>query len=303
MTQDAAPDISIVIVNYNAWPYLERCLRSLQAHAGAARQEIIVVDNASEDGSPALVARHFPGVRLIARADNGGFARGCNDGIRAARGRAICLLNPDTEVRETVFDAAVRYLDGHPDVAVLGPRILNPDGSLQLSCRRFPGFAAALFNRYSLATRLFPNNPFSRRYLMTDWSHDAVADVDWISGACMVLSRRALDEIGLLDEGYFMYIEDVDLCQRAHRAGYRVVYFPEVSVYHHIGVSAQWRTFRSVLWWHQSMWHYYLKYMRRNVLLDVATFAGIWGRCGLKLALVGARQLRSPRRAVTPSTA
>jgi len=289
-------DVSVVIVSFNSRDYLRSCLRSILNHTQSVEYEVVVVDNASADGSSEMVAAEFPQVTLLRRADNAGFAAANNEGIRAARGEAVLLLNPDAEFTSNVLPPMDRYLRAHPGVGVLGPKLLDGDGSLQFSCRRFPGLATALFNRYSLATKLFPKNPFSTRYLMTDFDHDSIAEVDWVSGACMMLPRQAVDRIGLLDERYFVYIEDVDLCQRAHRAGYKVVYFPEVAVLHHIARSSSTLPIRSIIERHRSMWHYYKKYRGENLLLDVATAAGIGLRCALLLSLNGVKRVRARAR-------
>ena len=283
-------DLSVVVVSYNSREYLRRCLRSLLDHTHGIRYEVIVVDNASQDGSAEMVASEFPQVSLIARPTNAGFAAAANQGIRIAAGEAVLLLNPDTIVNDNAFAPMLRYLRRNPDIAVLGPRLIDDDGSLQLSCRRFPSYGQVLFSRYSVLTRLFPHNPLTARYLMTDWDHGATTDVDWLSGACAMFPRRTLDELGLLDEGYFMYNEDVDLCQRAHRAGYRVVYFPEASVVHHIGRSSSTLPARSVVERHRSMWHYYKKHLRGGWLKDAATAAGIAVRCGYLLMLHSLRR-------------
>jgi hypothetical protein len=188
-----------------------------------------------------------------------------------------------------------QYLRDHPEVGILGPRLLDDDGSLQLSCRRFPTFSVVFFNRYSLLTRLFPRNPLSTRYLMTDFDHSGTAEVDWLSLACWMAPRRLFDEVGFLDEGYFLYNEDVDFCQRVHRAGRKVVYFPEVSVVHHIGGSTSSVPNRSVIERHRSMWRYYRKYMRRGLLLDGPVLAGIAFRCAYTLAFNNAKRLRRSR--------
>ena len=286
-------DVSVVIVSFNSRDDLRSCLRSILNHTQGVEYEVIVVDNASGDGSPEMVEAEFPQVTLLRRADNAGFATANNEGIRAARGEVILLLNPDAEFTGNVLPPMYHYLRANPTVGVLGPKLLDEDGSLQLSCRRFPGLATALFNRYSLATRLFPRNPFSTRYLMTDFGHDRIAEVDWVSGACMMLPRQAFDLIGLLDEGYFVYIEDVDLCQRAHRAGHKVVYFPEVAVLHRIARSSSTLPIRSIIERHRSMWHYYKKYGGGNLLLDAATAAGIGLRCALLLAISGVKRARA----------
>jgi len=276
-------DISIVIVSYNGLDHLRRCLQSLAAHPPAVESEVIVVDNDSRDGSAPMVASEYRDVRLLRMPRNLGFAAGANRGAREATGEAIVLLNPDSEVEADPFATMLAYLREHVDAGIAAPRLLNPDGSLQLSCRSFPTFSVALFNRYSLLTRLFPRNRYSRQYLLSDWRHDSVSDVDWVSGACLMVRRSLFEEIGLLDEGYFMYIEDVDLCQRVHRAGYRVVYLPQTSVIHHIGRSSRTLPSRSIVARHRSMWHYYKKYLRRNVVVDVAVAGGITARCGYLL--------------------
>ncbi|MGA2285184.1 MAG: glycosyltransferase family 2 protein [Dehalococcoidia bacterium] len=282
-------DISIVIVSYNGREHLRRCLASLLAHPPAAEREVIVVDNDSADGSADMVAPDFPGVRLLRMRRNLGFAAGANRGIREATGEALVLLNPDSEIEVDPFAPMLAYLREHVEAGIVAPRLLNPDGSLQLSCRRFPTFSVALFNRYSLFTRLFPHNRYSRQYLLSDWQHDSISEVDWVSGACLMVRRSLLEPIGLLDEGYFMYIEDVDLCQRVHRAGAKVVYYPAVSVIHHIGQSSRTLPSRSIVARHRSMWHYYKKYLRQNAVVDVAVAGGIATRCAYLLA---ANQLR-----------
>ena len=285
-------DVSIVIVSYNGREHLRRCLESLAAHPPAVEHEVIVVDNDSRDGSAPMVASDFPDVHLLRLPRNVGFAAGANKGIKEAKGEAIVLLNPDSEIEADPFAPLLAYLREHEEAGIVAPRLLNPDGSLQLSCRRFPNFSVALFNRYSLLTRLFPRNRYSRQYLLSDWRHDSVSEVDWVSGACLMVRRSLLERIGLLDESYFMYIEDVDLCQRVHRAGYKVVYYPEASVIHHIGRSSRTLPTRSIMARHRSMWHYYKKYLRRGFLMDLVVAPGIVARCGYLLLANRAKGLR-----------
>jgi len=285
-------ELSVVIVSYNGRDYLQRCLRSLLEHAWGLEYEVVVVDNASQDGSADMVAEEFPSVRLLRRPTNAGLSIALNQGIRLSGGDMTVLLNPDVELRGNPFPAMARYLRDHPEVGILGPRILDDDGSLQLSCRRFPTFSVVFFNRYSLLTRLLPRNPISTRYLMTDFDHSGTAEVDWLSLACWMAPRRLFDEVGFLDEGYFLYNEDVDFCQRVHRAGRKVVYFPEVSVVHRIGGSTGTLPNRSVIERHRSMWRYYRRYMRRGFLLDGPVLAGIAARCAYTLALNNLKRLR-----------
>jgi len=288
-------DLSIVIVSYNGRDHLRRCLSSLLEHTRGLEYEVVVVDNASQDGSADMVAAEFPPVRLLRRSSNAGLSIALNQGIRASSGEMVALLNPDTGLDDNPFPAMARYLRDHPDVGILGPRLLDYDGSLQLSCRRFPTFSVAFFNRYSLLTRLFPRNRFSTRYLMADFDHSETAEVDWLSLACWMVPRRLFDEVGLLDEGYFLYSEDVDFCQRVHRAGLKVVYFPQESVVHHIGLSTGTLPNRSVIERHRSMWRYYRKYMRLGLLLDGPVLAAIAFRCAYTLGANNLRRLLGKR--------
>ncbi len=289
-------DISVVIVSYNGRDYLKRCLASIYEQTQGLEFEVIVVDNASRDGTPEMVREEFPQAALVQRSSNAGFATAVNEGFRRAGSQAFFLLNPDSELTGNVLWPMLSYLREHPDIGILAPRLTDPDGSLQLSCRAFPDFSTALFNRYSLLTRLVPQNRFSRRYLMADFDHASVADVDWASAACWLVSRSAYEKIGPLDEGYFWSIEDVDYCQRLHRAGLRVVYFPEVTVRHRIGGSAATLPDRTVIERHRGMWRYYRSYLRPEraavrPVVDGLTGAGILLRCGGQLALNALRRV------------
>lgn len=282
-------DVSITIVSYNGRDFLRRCLTSIYRHTQDIQFEVIVVDNASQDGTPEMVLSEFPKVTLIRRSSNAGFAYGTNQGIAVARGQAILVINPDTELTDNVLPPMLAYLADNEDIGIVAPKLLNTDGGLQLSCRAFPTFGTAFFNRYSLLTRLRPNNRFSSHYLMTDFDHESIADVDWASAACWLVPRHTFERVGPLDEGYFWSIEDVDYCQRVHRAGLRVVYFPEVSVVHHIGASSETLANRTVIERHRGMWRYYRAYLRPESslaapLTDIAVRTGTWLRCGAQLA-------------------
>ncbi len=292
-------DVSVVIVSYNGRDYLQRCLASFYEHAQGLEFEVIVVDNASRDGTPEMVREHFPHVVLVERSSNAGFASAVNQGFGQAGGKAFFLLNPDSELTSNVLPPMLSYLREHPDIGVLAPRLTDPDGSLQLSCRAFPDFSTALFNRYSLLTRLLPRNRFSSRYLMTDFDHSSTGDVDWASAACWLLPRSAYERIGPLDEAYFWSIEDVDYCQRVRRAGLRVVYFPEVTVRHRIGGSAATLPARTIVERHRGMWRYYRSYLRPEgsvvrPVLDGLIAAAISLRCTAQLAVNALRQGTRP---------
>jgi len=293
-------DVSIVIVSYNGRDFLRLCLASIYAHTKAVEFEVVVVDNASTDGTPEMVMDEFPHTTLVRRTTNSGFACGVNQGIAVAKGGAFLLLNPDSELDSDILPPMLAYVREHPDIGILAPKLLDPDGSLQLSCRAFPGFATALFNRYSLLTRIFGRNRFSKRYLMTDFDHSAIADVDWASAACWLIPRIAYEQVGPLDEGYFWSIEDVDFCQRTHRAGLRVVYFPEVALKHHIGESAATLASRTIRERHRGMWRYYRRYLRPQAAvarpaMDALVWLGIQGRCTAQLATHSLRRMLARR--------
>jgi N-acetylglucosaminyl-diphospho-decaprenol L-rhamnosyltransferase len=230
------PDLSIIIVSWNVRDLLHACLSSIAANRGGLDLEVIVVDGASADGSPAMVRRQFPWVRLIACNENVGFPRGNNIGLREANGRYLLLLNPDTEIRGEALSLMVNYLAQYDDVGLLGPQLRNSDGSIQSSRRRFPTLATALLE----STWLEPVAPkrILRHYYALDWADDQIADVDWVTGACMMTRREIAAAVGGLDEAYFMYSEELDWCRRLKDAGWRVVYLPTAQVMHHVGKSS-----------------------------------------------------------------
>lgn len=295
-------DISLVIVHRNGEQLLRDCLASLPSACEGIAWEAIVVDNGSTDRSTEIVREEFPGVRLIANRENLGFTKANNQGLRIAHGRYLVLLNNDTISHARAFVRAVAYLDAHRDIGVAGLKLLNPDGSRQLSCRRFPSFKQALFNRYSLLTRLFPNNPHSARYLMTDLADDEVRDVDWVSGACMIIRRRVAAQIGGLDERFFMYSEDVDYCLRAWRAGWRVAYLPVAEITHLIGQTSSRYPFVPLVERHRSMYLFYKKhYSRELIFLDLATATMVGLRLVFQLAATYLRHRAARRRTDAPA--
>lgn len=232
----AAPDVSIVIASWNAKRHLVDCLRSIEADERRATIETIVVDNASTDGSPEAVEREFPRVTLIRNAENFGFARASNVGIERASGRYVCLMNSDVVVRPGALGVLVRFMDSRPSVGLVGPRILNPDGSPQPSCRNFPGFANML-SRALAAHRLFRSSSRFGTETMAYWNHDAERSVDALSGCLCMARREALRDVGVLDERFFFYSEDVDWCMRFHTAGWDVRFYPEAEAIHFGGAS------------------------------------------------------------------
>ncbi len=280
------PDLSVVVINLNGKQLLDDCLESLQIAAPDHKLEVLVVDNGSTDGSTEMVEEKYPDVILTKNRENMGFTKANNQGIEKSTGRYIVLLNNDTRVVRGAFSIAIETLDRKPEVGAAGLKLLNEDGSLQLSCRRFPSFSQALFNRYSLLTKLFPNNPFSRSYLMTDIRHDRVEEVDWVSGACLLFRRSVLDKIGPLDERYFMYSEDVDYCYRVWEEGLKVVYLPMAQVYHLIGQDTKKVRVKLTIERHKSMYKFYKKHYSRSLMfMDAITGVVVTIRCLIQLAV------------------
>jgi GT2 family glycosyltransferase len=252
-------DLSVTICSWNTRDDLRDCLRSLREAAGEARFEVIVVDNASADGSPEMVEAEFPEVVLLRQTANLGFTGGQNLAIARRRGRDAFLLNSDAMVTPGAIASLFSYARANPDIGAIGPKVLNPDGSLQYSCRRFPNPLAALFRNTPLG-RWFPNNRFTRDYLMQDWDHMTPREVDWVSGAALYATKEFIARVGLLDEGFFMFCEDVDWCKRCHEAGMKVVYLPQAVVIHAIGRSTDKAANRMIIRFHRSMLRYYAKH-------------------------------------------
>jgi GT2 family glycosyltransferase len=287
-----SPDISIVIVHRNGTKMLRDCLTSLPAACEGLAHEVLLIDNQSSDDSVAMVRREFPRVRLRVNSTNSGFTRANNQGIKASRGRAIALLNNDTICHPRAFSVLVHELDSNPEAGIVSPRLLNSDGSRQFSFRSFPGFQQALFNRESLLTRFFPNNPYSSNYLRNDDPGDEAQDVDWASGACLVIRRELIDRIGGLDETFFMYSEDVDYCLRSWQAGYRVMYRPNAVVTHLGGQTSARTPFRPIYERHRSMYRFYKKHYSRELLfLDAATALVVMMRCLTQLGVESIRRV------------
>lgn len=250
-------DLVVIVVSWNTRDDLARCLRSLQAALAGVRFgcQVIVVDSASADGSAEMVRQSFPDVRLLSLAENRGFGAAANaalalaglaplppEGPAAGRlqegARSVLLLNADTEVESGAITEMATYLDAHPDVGVVGPQLRFPDGSVQPSRRRFPT-ATTLFWESTVLEQYFPRNRWARRYHFADRPDDAEQEVDWLVGACLLVRGDAIAQAGPLDEGYFLYFEELEWCQRIRQAGWRVVYLPSAHVLHHEGHSSE----------------------------------------------------------------
>jgi GT2 family glycosyltransferase len=235
--QTSVTDISIVIVSWNTKKYLEECLTSLRATGGNLSVEIIVVDNASSDGSPDMIRAQFPEVILIESGANLGFAGGNNIGIKAASGKYVCLINSDVNVPPDCLPRMHSFMEQQPTIGLLGPGMLYTDGRVHRSGMRFPTLWNLLLRALFLDS-LFKSSRIFGGYLMKDFQFDRTTDIDVLNGWFWMARREALDKAGLLDERFFMYAEDVDWCKQFHLAGWRVVFYAEAKALHYGGASA-----------------------------------------------------------------
>jgi GT2 family glycosyltransferase len=292
--------LTIIIPSYNAHEWIQGCLDSIALHHPSSDYEIIVVDDRSSDDTVAIVRGMFPDVQLFANEQNVGFGRTVNVGLKAARGAHILVLNNDTWMHKGALDAMIRFLDAHPDVGIVGPRVLSGDGSLQQQCRRrIPTPAAALLYFTGVA-KMFPKNPSVARYLMTAADENATTEVDAVSGACLMVRRAVLDRILGFDPDYYLYGEDMDFCWRAKLAGWKVVYFPGAAVTHFGGQGGTGKKkIHATIEWHRAMWIFYRKHRAPTVAFPERALV----YAGIALKTAGAVALNALRRSGTPGTA
>jgi N-acetylglucosaminyl-diphospho-decaprenol L-rhamnosyltransferase len=299
-------DVSILVVSYNTRDLLSACLRTLSEAVAPFSHEVIVADNASSDGSVAMLRREWPNVSVIEMGANTGFARATNRAMAASSGRYVLLLNSDTEASPGSIGKLIAFLDGSPAAAVAAPQLLNSDLTDQGTARAFPTASAFLFGRKALLTKLFPRNPWTRRYMVGRERRDGQPfRIDWVSGACLLARRSAVNRVGMLDEGFFMHWEDADWCHRMIDAGYDVYCVPSARVVHHEGQSE--RRFGGVerrervgrpaqlVWvFHESAYRYVTKHIAPqpwHPLRPIAA-AGLRGRA---LAIIAANAVATKR--------
>ncbi len=251
-------DLSIIIVNYNVRPFLENALNSIRRAVGNLEHEIFVVDNASDDGSIEMVCEKFPDIILIQNKTNLGFSAANNIALKQSKGKFIVLLNPDTIVQEDTFSSLINFLDQNPKIGLVGCKILNPDGTIQLACRRsFPTPWIALTKVTGLST-LFPKTKLFGKYNLTYLNPDETYEVDAISGSFMFLKREVYENIGGLNEKYFMYGEDLDWCYRIQKAGWKIFYYPQTQIIHYKGESTRRSNTDELKMFHDAM-HIFVK--------------------------------------------
>lgn len=273
--------LSVVIVSYNCLGQLQQCLESVPNGAGSLQYEVIVVDNNSADGTSEWLRSALPQVRVISNKTNRGFARACNQGICEAHGRYVLLLNPDTIANDGALSSTYDFLENTPNLAAAGCKVLRPDGSLDPSCKRdFPSPWDAFCRMVGLS-KLFPRKQLFARYDACDIDQNKRQEVPLIDGCYMMIRRSALDDIGLFDERFFMYAEEMDWCKRAHMRGWAIGYDPSGTIVHVKGEITRHRPFRMLYHFHLSMALYYGKYHHPWGAMSLIVYPGILLRFAL----------------------
>ncbi|MGA9117270.1 MAG: glycosyltransferase, partial [Bacteroidota bacterium] len=284
-------DVSVIIVNYNVRQFLEKALNSLHRALEGLEAEVLVVDNASDDGSVEMLREKFPRVTLIANSSNAGFARANNQALKRARGRHLLLLNPDTVVQEDTVRVMLEFFARHPDAGLAGCMVLNPDGSFQLACRRsFPSPWVA-FTRIAGLSALFPRSRLFGRYNLTYLDPGATYEVDAVSGSFMMISRSAYEKVGGLDETFFMYGEDLDWCYRIRQAGLKVYYVHATRIVHFKGESTRRSGMDEIRVFYGAMQVFVEKHFSRSVVVEALLTSAIQLRAGMAFAARAARAL------------
>ena len=284
--------LDVIIVNHNSTDQLCEALESVYGVMGP-KTKVYVEDNASSD-RPGRIKERFPKVALCVNSRNLGFAKGVNPALFKGKSPYVMLMNPDTVLKDEGWQDLWEYLEQNPEVGALGPRILDPDGAVQGSARSFHNLMTVLAGRRGPLTRIFPNSRFSRRDVPSLVSDGVTPmEVDWVSGACLVARREAVEQVGGLDERFFMYFEDTDWCRRMALAGWKTIYFPRAKIVHQVGVSSQHRPIRCILEFHKSCYRYMQKYfLKRHPWLAVPSAAMVALRFLGMLTLWSLRRIR-----------
>ncbi len=285
-------ELTISIVTYNSLDFLKECLQSIFKNPPSVSYGVIVVDNASEDGTVDFLKKNYPAVTLISNTENIGFAAANNQAIKNSDSEYIVLMNSDCEVYKGSLDNLIGFMDKNTGTGIAGPKIVNSDGTTQLSCRRFPSLLDAA--AHNILGDIFPGNPFTKKYKLADVSRDKPFKVDWVSGSCMIIRRKALEDTGKLDGKYFMYIEDVDICYRMWQKGWAVYYYPEAEIMHHAGGSTgrgRREKIKSSFRMQRSAFYFFCKIYRKNWRIILIPFL---------LLVLGARLAISVLKSIFP---
>ena len=250
--------VSIVIVSWNSRKFIEPCLNSILNQKGV-NSEIILIDNHSQDRTAEFVQQNFPQVKVISNAENLLYAAACNQGIKISNGDSILHLNPDTELQPDCLEKMARYLNANPGTAALGPQMITPQGEIQPSCRRFPGYLTLLWEFAGLS-RLFPTHPVFGSWRMGDFNFKEICEVDQPMGSALLVRKEVMEKMGGMDEGFPLFFNDVDLCYRIKNSGGKIIFFPEARVVHHVGASTGRRKIAKIYYSHSG----FAKYLRKH---------------------------------------
>ena len=263
-------DLSITIVSYNTKDLLKQCIKSIYEHTKNISFEIIVVDNASCDGSVEMLKSEFPTVKVIQNKENLFFTRAHNQALRIAKGRYLMILNSDTIVLDSAFDKLVKFMDENPQCGACGPKLLNPDMSLQRSGERLPTFWYGLFETFFLNT-IFPKNPVKKNRIYFDWDRNTTREVESVSGCCMMLRKEVADKVGLLDENFLVYWEETDWCKRIVDTGWKIYYITDAQIIHYwqVAMDKHGKEKKEKIFFN-SMLYYYKKHF------GILTFFVLW---------------------------
>ena len=270
--------VSILIVNYNVKEYLGNCIDSILQSEYKGAIEIVVVDNHSFDGSDEFIHNRFPDVKMIKNSENLGFGKAVNQAARVATNDYLLILNPDTVIQEDTIATFVHYMKDHPEAGLIGPKILNPDGSLQLTCKRsFPTPGIALPKLLGLS-KVFPKSKWAGKYNLTYLNQEEVHSVDAVSGSCMFLQRKLFIDIGGFDERFFMFGEDIDLCYRIKESGNEIYYVPRTKIIHYRGESVKFAPYDSINAFYNAMILFYGKHFSKS--------QSIFSRLGIRFGII-----------------
>lgn len=286
-------DASIIIVNYNTRQLTLNCLESVFASITSYSYEIIVVDNASRDDSVQTIKEAYPQVQLIVNSENSGFAKANNQAMKAAKGRYILLLNSDTIVKQDTLHTMIYFMDRHPEMGASGCKVILPNGSLDKACKRgFPTPSASFYYAFGIS-RMFPDRPKFNQYQLGHLSPDDEYPVDCLVGAFMLVRRETIDQVGGLDETFFMYGEDIDWCYRIKEAGWGIYYYPRTYIVHYKGASARRKPMKIIYEFHRAMWVFHRKHYakRYGMLTNTAVWLGI--ALKFSLSLISNKLVRS----------
>ncbi len=290
--------LSIIIVNYNAEKFLKDCIKSIYTETKGISFDIWVVDNASCDNSVQMVKECFPEVKLIENTQNVGFAKANNMAVSKSEADYVLLLNPDTLILGNAVEKMVEFMDKNPQVGISGCKVLNKDGTLQFACRRSIPTPKVAFFRLAGLSKLFPNSRIMAKYNLTYLDPDKSSEVDSVSGSFLMIRREVIDSIGLLDEQFFMYGEELDWCLRAKKAGWKVMYWPYAEIIHYKGECTRFNSRRATFEFYRSMYLFHRKHFARHyscvvnsvIYIGIILKAIISGKTFLFSSKVGAKR-------------